>query len=127
MRHSFQQLASLTTTSDHTLLAPKSVNIILHGAEYPILGSPSPIRQSLNLTVICTPEGSEEAKFIAYDGARVDIEWNSPAGCPLREDEGGGKDKGDDKDGDHSDKPKDGAEEEKNVGSGIGWFFLVYA
>ncbi|KAF4620792.1 hypothetical protein D9613_000704 [Agrocybe pediades] len=103
---------------------PKSLNIILHGAEYPKLGSPSPVQQSLNLTVICVPEGSSDPKFIAYDGATLDVEWNSPAGCPFS-DKGGDENKGGDSDDSGDDKPKDEPEKEKDVGSGIGWFFLV--
>jgi len=94
--------------------APKYLSLQLHGPKY----STHAIPQSFNLTLFCDPQSTSDPKFVAYDGSRLDLEWHAPAGCPLQED--GDKDEGD-KDGeDH------GGKEEKAVGSGIGWFFLVY-
>lgn len=49
---------------------------------------------------------------------RLDVEWSAPAGCGFKGDE---DQKGDEKEGDK----KDGEKKEEEVGSGIGWFFLV--
>ncbi|PPQ67281.1 hypothetical protein CVT25_005865 [Psilocybe cyanescens] len=95
-------------------LSPKYLSLILHGAEYPAPPFSTPIRQILNLTLLCDPQDISEPKFIAYNGSRLDLEWSAPAGCPFKEEEG-------DKGGDNNDETG----EKENVGSGIGWFFLV--
>lgn len=101
----------------YTLSGPKSLSLLLHGAEYPSPPYSQPVRQSLNLTLLCDPDTQSEPKFVAYDGMRLDVEWSAPAGCGFKGNEDNNE--GDKKEGDK----KDGTEEE--VGSGIGWFFLV--
>jgi autophagy-related protein 27 len=98
---------------DIQLSAPKFISLLLNGPDY---SSPSPIPQSLNLTVICNPSETSDPKFIAYDGSRLDVEWSGPAGCPFRSD--GGNEDGDKKD--------DKSPDHESVGSGLGWFFLAY-
>ncbi|KAH9485376.1 Autophagy-related protein 27 [Psilocybe cubensis] len=96
--------------------SPKYLSLVFHGAEYPAPPLSMPVRQSLNLTILCNPQETSEPKFIAYDGSRLDLEWTAPAGCPFKEEEedkGGG--------GDNKEEPT----QPENVGSGIGWFFLV--
>ncbi|KDR75873.1 hypothetical protein GALMADRAFT_248610 [Galerina marginata CBS 339.88] len=100
-----------------TSLSPKYLSLLFHGAEYPLSVNSTPVQQTLNLTLFCDPQTTSEPKIMAYDGSRLDLEWSAPAGCPSKE-EGGDEDsdKGDDKKGDG---------QKENVGSGIGWFFLV--
>ena len=69
---------------------------------------------------MCDPDHASDPKFVAYDGSRLDIEWSGPAACPFKDDE-----KKDEKDKDKDKKGDDDKKEEK-VGSGLGWFFLVY-
>ena len=95
--------------------APKSLSIFIKGPEYPP-SSLAPQPQSFNLTFLCDPDTTSSPKFVAYDGSRLDIEWSGPAACPFKDDG-----KKDDKDKDK--KPDD---DKKEVGSGLGWFFLVY-
>lgn len=47
----------------------------------------------------------------------LNVEWSAPAGCGTKSDDvpSGG-----------DDKEEGGGKKERNVGSGIGWFFLVY-
>jgi len=59
---------------------------------------------------LCATEESQP-EFKSYDGARAVVEWSAPAGCS--EAPSGGDDKTPDK-------------EVKAVGSGIGWFFLLF-
>lgn len=63
------------------------------------------------MTLLCASEASDPS-FVSYNGTQLSIEWKTPAAC------------GDDKTGDDNDSD-DGSSGE-SVGSGIGWFFLVY-
>lgn len=95
--------------------APKFISIIFNGPKYQLHTTPA--AQSLNVTLICDPEADSEAVFKSYDGAQVQVEWSTKAGCPVQIDDGpkdGGGD-GPDKEGETS----------GTVGSGVGWFFLV--
>ncbi|TFK44723.1 autophagy-related protein 27 [Crucibulum laeve] len=94
---------------------PKHLSLQLHGAEYPNPVNSTSTPQTLNVTLFCDPEATSGPKFVSYDFARLDIEWNTPAGCPFKE-EGSPPD----------DAPKDDdSKQEESVGSGVGWFFLV--
>lgn len=91
----------------------KYLSILLKGPTYTLLP------QSLNLTLFCDSEGISEPKFVGYNGSQLDLEWSTPAGCAVIEGDnpppnGGGNNQDDSKKG-----------EEKDVGSGVGWFFLV--
>lgn len=92
----------------------KYLSILLKGPTYSLLP------QSLNLTLFCDSEGISEPKFVGYDGSQLDLEWSAPAGCAVVEGDksppSGGGNNGED-------GSKDG--EEKDVGSGVGWFFLA--
>lgn len=70
-----------------------------------------------NLTIHCATEASEPV-FKSYDGASLNLEWSTPAGCDFKgsddapqEDEGGGG--------------SEGGKAPESVGSGMGWFLLV--
>lgn len=93
--------------------APKSVSILFHGAEYPPTAPSSP--QSLSVTILCDPQASNSHKILSYNGTLLELEWSAPAGCPFEGDKEGEKEPEKDQ------EPK--APEE--VGSGLGWFFLV--
>ncbi len=95
-----------------------SLSLVLQGTDYP---TTDPKPQSLNLTLICNQQSNSEPEFLHYDGSKLDVEWSTSAGCPLKEE---GNDTGGDKDKDKEDDKKDDPAEE-HVGSGIGWFFLV--
>ncbi|KAI5120310.1 hypothetical protein M0805_005814 [Coniferiporia weirii] len=91
------------------LSSPKGLNVVFHGSEYP---TTDPIPQSLNVSLLCDTEQGDPS-FISYYGAQLVVEWHTPAGCGFLKD----------------DPPSDGGNseegEEKKVGSGIGWFFLL--
>lgn len=100
-----------------TLLASqdsKGISLILHGASYPTSASES-TPQSVNLSLLCSTD-TAEPKFVSYENGEFKMEWSAPAGCGIdpSEDEGNKPEPGKEGDGDES------------VGSGIGWFFLLY-
>ncbi|KAF9462416.1 autophagy-related protein 27 [Collybia nuda] len=100
----------------------KFLTIVFKGPEYPNPITTTPTTQSFNLTLLCDPEGNEDPVFKSYDGAQVQVEWKTKAGCPSKEGSDGGKG------GDSDDKnpPKDKDENNsRSAGSGIGWFFLM--
>ncbi|KII92470.1 hypothetical protein PLICRDRAFT_103090 [Plicaturopsis crispa FD-325 SS-3] len=96
--------------------SPKGVLLTLHGASYPSPLNPQadPIEQSLQVNLTCATEASDPT-FSTYDGAQLKLDWLSPAGCGFK---GDGESPSDDEGGKGEDK-------QENVGSGIGWFFLV--
>jgi hypothetical protein len=71
----------------------------------------------LSVTIRCDIDSTSEPKFVSYDDSTLNLEWFAPAGCPKNAQTEPPKD---DKGGSN-----DGPTEEENVGSGIGWFFLV--
>lgn len=76
------------------------------------------MNQFLDLTLICNREVTETPKFVSYDGARLAVEWTTPVACNSSQ-----------KDKPTGDKPVDDGNEQAphtSVGSGIGWFFLMY-
>ncbi|KAJ3516832.1 hypothetical protein NLJ89_g869 [Agrocybe chaxingu] len=93
-------------------LAPKYMSLLFHGPTY----SNHSLPQSFNLTLFCDPQVTSEPEITSYNGTTLNLEWYAPAGCPFQEGEGGDKDE--DKGGDEG--------KEESVGSGIGWFFLVF-
>ena len=85
----------------------------LHGPAYPSSTTLEPTPQEFVLNLLCaTEEGQPE--FKSYDGARALVEWSAPAGCNFRSEPSSGGD------GKTPDK------EAEAVGSGIGWFFLLF-
>ncbi|KAF9450450.1 hypothetical protein P691DRAFT_810395 [Macrolepiota fuliginosa MF-IS2] len=107
-------------TSEHTdtagLSDSKYVSLVFNGPTYPHPSNSTPMAQSLSVTIRCDPDSTSDPKFVSYDGSLLNLEWSAPAGCPTQHDS---EPPTDDKGGDN-----DGSKEE-NVGSGIGWFFLV--
>lgn len=74
----------------------------------------------MSVTLKCSTEASPP-QFESYDGKEVKIDWSSPAGCSFSEPgggSGGGKPSEDTEEGD--------APEPEKVGSGVGYFFLLY-
>ena len=62
---------------------------------------------------MCETEETEP-QFQSYDGARAVVEWSAPSGCNFRSDTPSGGDS------------KSPEKEAEAVGSGIGWFFLLF-
>ena len=85
----------------------------LHGPAYPSSTTLEPTPQEFVLDLLCATEESQP-EFKSYDGTRALVEWSMPAGCNFRSDPSDG---GDGK------TPDKGAEA---VGSGVGWFFLLF-
>ena len=85
----------------------------LHGPTYPSSTTLEPTPQEFVLTLLCATEAAQP-EFKSYDGARALVEWAAPAGCNFRSDPSNGGD------GKTPDK------EAEAVGSGIGWFFLLF-
>jgi hypothetical protein len=98
--------------------APAFISVIFNGPEYPHPINSTPTAQSLNVTLFCDQGADSEPKFKSYDGAQVQVEWNTKSGCPIQGDKDGPNEGDNDKDGNEP-------ENSGNVGSGIGWFFLV--
>ncbi|KAF8633345.1 hypothetical protein AX17_004517 [Amanita inopinata Kibby_2008] len=98
--------------------SPRSLVITFAGPEYPHPVNSTLVQQHMDVTLICDPEGTTSPKFVSYDGARVALEWTTQSGCPLQN-EGNEPEEDDDKKGNNDGDYQD------NVGSGVGWFFLV--
>jgi len=84
----------------------------LHGPTYPSSTTLEPTPQEFVLSLLCATEEAQP-EFKSYDGARALVEWAAPAGCNFRSDPSGGDGKTPDK-------------EAEAVGSGVGWFFLLF-
>lgn len=70
----------------------------------------------MSITIRCDPDSTSDPKFVSYDGSLLKLEWSAPAGCPTERGHEPPKDDGGN---------NDGGSKDENVGSGIGWFFLV--
>jgi len=84
---------------------PKGLSLTLHGAEY------ISVAQSLTLMFYCSTTESEP-QFTSYENGEVKIEWSTTSGCGMAAD-------------DDTKPPPDKTPDAEEVGSGIGWFFLV--
>ncbi|RPD54754.1 hypothetical protein L226DRAFT_534876 [Lentinus tigrinus ALCF2SS1-7] len=102
------------------VVSPKGVQLTYAGASYPSSIGAEPTPQHFNLELLCDTETSA-VEFRSYDGKDLWLAWKAPAGCELgvppdedtkNPDEGGGDGSGGDK--------------EERVGSGIGYFFLLF-
>ena len=93
--------------------APRGVKMTLHGPSYPSSTTLEPTPQALILNLLCATETSEP-ELKSYDGAQAVVEWSVPSGCGMRGDPPS----------DDDDKPPE--KEVESVGSGIGWFFLLF-
>jgi autophagy-related protein 27 len=91
--------------------APRGVKMTLHGPAYPSSTTLEPTPQEFVVDLLCATEESQP-EFKSYDGTRALVEWSAPAGCNFRSDPSSGED------GKTPDK--------EAVGSGIGWFFLLF-
>ena len=84
---------------------------MLHGPSYPSSTTLEPTPQAFILNLICSTEMSQP-EFKSYDGAEAIVEWSAPSGCSF-----GAPSEGDNK------TPEKKVE---TVGSGIGWFFILF-
>ncbi|KAH8107249.1 autophagy-related protein 27 [Cristinia sonorae] len=114
----------IANSSDPTVTAipspGKGLHLLFHGSEYPSSTSPEPLSQSFSVTLKCAADSDTSSpQFVAYDGKEVKIEWDTPAGCSFGDPPEDGKKPGDDKGDDKVSEPE-------AVGSGIGYFFLLY-
>jgi len=91
----------ITPTNDK----PKGLSLTLHGAEY------TSVAQSVTFTFYCSTTESEP-QFISYENGEVKIEWSTLSGCGMIAD-------------DDTKPPPENTPDAEEVGSGIGWFFLV--
>jgi autophagy-related protein 27 len=83
----------------------------LRGPSYPSSTTLEPTPQEFVLRLLCDTELSEP-EFKSYDGKQAVVEWSAPSGCSFGEPPAEGGDKA--------------PEEAETVGSGIGWFFLLF-
>jgi autophagy-related protein 27 len=87
--------------------------MLLHGPPYPSSTTLEPTPQALVIILLCATEMSEP-KFKSYDGTQAVVEWSTPSGCGFRA-------------GAPTDEDSQPPEKEvESVGSGIGWFFLLF-
>ncbi|KAH9942502.1 autophagy-related protein 27 [Epithele typhae] len=107
--------SSSTTVTSKILSSPKGVELSFGGAPYPPVHGGDLIPQSFHVKLLCDPEQSEP-KFTSYDGKDLSIEWSAPAGCSYTSAP------------DDDSKPSDGGSEPspERVGSGLGYFFLLF-
>jgi hypothetical protein len=84
-----------------------------HGPSYPSSTTLESTPQEFVLDLLCATEETEP-QFKSYDGARAVVEWKAPSGCHFRSEAPGGGDS------------KTPEKEAEAVGSGIGWFFLLF-
>lgn len=105
--------------------ASKGVVITLHGTSYPPSSSIA-VPQSLRVSLTCA-EGTTDPQFSSYENGQVLVEWSSSAACGTTGTPKG--DEGSSGGGGGSDGGSDGGKEEdtpiENVGSGLGFFFLM--
>ncbi|KAF9653253.1 hypothetical protein BDM02DRAFT_3107819 [Thelephora ganbajun] len=84
---------------------PKGLSLTFRGAEY------TSVVQSLTFTFYCSTTESEP-QFTSYENGEVKIEWSTSSGCGMAAD-------------DDTKPPPGKTHDPEEVGSGIGWFFLV--
>ncbi|TFK54472.1 hypothetical protein OE88DRAFT_1655149 [Heliocybe sulcata] len=99
-----------------SLSSPEGISITFQGSSYPPSADNS-IPQSFNMTLLCSKETSD-IKFVSYEAGQLRLEWSTPAGCGHTGDEPPPKND------DEVKQPSD-SENERSIGSGIGWFFLA--
>lgn len=101
--------------------ASEGVSITLHGASYPPSSSTS-VSQSLKILLTCA-EGTTDPQFSSYENGQALVEWSSSAACGTTGTPKEGGDNSDSGGGGGGGKEKDTPIE--NVGSGLGFFFLM--
>jgi hypothetical protein len=84
----------------------------LHGPAYPSSTTLEPTPQEFVLDLLCATEEAQP-EFKSYDGTQTLVEWSAPGGCYFRSEPSNGEDGNPDK-------------EAEAVGSGVGWFFLLF-
>ncbi|KAJ6593922.1 autophagy-related protein 27 [Mycena capillaripes] len=97
------------------LSSPQGLSILLHGGSYPHPINATNTQQSVNITLLCDPNGSVgDPEFVSYDGAQLDLKWSVPAACGFAGDD-------DQKEGDSPGKGESGS----GSLSSVGWFLLL--
>ncbi|KIP10926.1 hypothetical protein PHLGIDRAFT_125243 [Phlebiopsis gigantea 11061_1 CR5-6] len=108
---------------EHEVLpAPnKGIRLTFSGPSYPDPVTSVQTPQSLKVDIFCKPgaDEPEDPEFKSYDGKELRIEWNAPAGCGF-----GASDPEHPPPGKVPDTDK--GKKESSVGSGLGWFFLLF-
>lgn len=97
----------------------KGISLVFSGPQYPDPITSTPIPQSFNISILCQPDKASDPSFKSYDGKELQVEWYAPAGCNFGQSD---PEKPPEKQPDN-DK---GNETESSVGSGLGWFFLLF-
>lgn len=106
------------------LTAPKGLSLTFDGAWYPSPSQPTELGpQSFHLRLLCSTETSDPI-FISYDNKQAEVEWSAPSGCMMAVPPGSDNPKEDEDVPSGGDSDGSG-ENEKSVGSGIGYFFLL--
>ncbi|PSS38052.1 hypothetical protein PHLCEN_2v137 [Hermanssonia centrifuga] len=97
----------------------KGILVTFHGPSYPDPFTNEETPQSFNIRVFCDTDASDPT-FKSYDGKDTWVEWTHNAGCALGINPGQPPKTNPDPENDGDDIP------ESSVGSGIGYFFLLY-
>lgn len=98
-----------SAATDYISIAPKGLALTFSGTSYPDTDAQI---QTFHVTFLCA-ENASDPRLKSYDGHALNIDWDSPAGCPLDHEFE------DDKTG------QDGGSDDTHVGSGLGWYFLL--
>ncbi|OSX66201.1 hypothetical protein POSPLADRAFT_1132639 [Postia placenta MAD-698-R-SB12] len=104
----------LTDVQYSELSSPKGLSVSFKGSTYPPPNGDDPIPQTFNVNLICDPD-AVDLEFSSYDGRDMWVEWRTSAGCGF----GGPGEPPETHPSEDTDK------DEKSVGSGIGYFFLL--
>ncbi|KAJ7770223.1 autophagy-related protein 27 [Mycena maculata] len=99
------------------LSSTKGLAILLHGGSYPHPINVTDTQQSVNITLLCDPDSDKESApvFTSYDGARLELQWSHPAGCPSQGDNGN----------DENEDERPGNTKSGSGLSSVGWFLLL--
>ncbi|TBU61600.1 autophagy-related protein 27 [Dichomitus squalens] len=114
--------SSASAVSYDPISSPKGLQLTFAGASYPSVVGSEPSPQHFHLNLLCGSSVSD-VNFVSYNGTDLYLDWEAPAGCliktPPGEDTKEPTDGGDDGSG-------SGEKKEEAVGSGLGYFFLLF-
>lgn len=113
-------LDPLVLTLGNATAPNKGISLTFKGPSYPSSSTLELVPQSFNIRILCATDNVDPT-LVSYDGKEAKVEWTSSAGCSF----------GAPGDSPPTDKPSDDNEkgDEKTpakVGSGLGYFFLLY-
>ncbi|KAF7288662.1 hypothetical protein HMN09_01372200 [Mycena chlorophos] len=101
-----------------TLKSPKGVSILLHGGLYPHPMNSTELGQTVTVNLLCATTTAQPG-FVDYDGANLNIEWSTPAGCGFYGDEQPPPQEDDETEPPEIVQPSSGGL------SSVGWFLLL--